>query len=250
MSMHRPKGIMGITCRSRKDGSTSKRFYHRQSKVFLGTTLEEAILKMQDIKEDLVGLTRESLIAARSKKMKRIISDGSKAMGPVASPVPVVCEPGAPAPSSIATGDAGEALFCAEMLALGFVVLRPTTGCPYDVVVDDGRFFWRVQIKTRGCTNKKRQTVSFAASRTVGPPKTSGFREDKSYHALGVDIMAFVNWTHREITLRAASDFSADQRISLRPGDKQNAASLESRWLNVTQEILRCRFDPAKLAAD
>lgn len=71
-------------------------------------------------------------------------------------------------PTTKRRGEAAEAEFIARATGLGFAVLKPWGDSDrYDVAVDHGRGFWRVQVKLATCYRRSRYCVKGSGSGKV-----------------------------------------------------------------------------------
>jgi len=88
-------------------------------------------------------------------------------------------------------GKAGEFLVCADLILQGYSVSTATEGLHYDILVDDGGKFYRVQVKTtrthRATPQRKNYTPSY-----LFHARRCGKGGRYSYSNLDIDVMAFV----------------------------------------------------------
>lgn len=78
-------------------------------------------------------------------------------------------------------GDRAECAFMNQLLAHGFTVSRPySAASPYDVIVDNGRRLWRVQVRSVSRPFARRGYFRISAFRRLG---TRGKQRITSRHA-------------------------------------------------------------------
>jgi hypothetical protein len=200
MAPPRRTGINTVT-RVLKDGSKTRIYYDRGSGERLGEDRNAAIAAALGGSIPEGPLVRPS--GRISARVHRAIYD-----------------------HRLALGAAGEAFVQSELVAAGLIVCTPSSGAPYDIIVDDGERLWRVEVKTRSGVGRRTTFLLFSRGKGVAPVA-------RNYHNHGVDILALVNWSYRAVFFVDARAAEGEKTIVVPNAEFANASSIGLSWENV-----------------